>query len=468
MSGSPASYSTTVPAGRYQFKVTEGNWSDSYGAENVDAQNSTPGYEGTDNVIFTVASQANISVTFNGTSIVLTSNVPFVVPTVSDIEITGDLLVGNELTFSATVSGFSDDPEIIYSVEAPGSYYSPLSGNTYTPINPGRYKVKADATTYSQSAEKEVTFTVTVPRIEGEDIKDTVDVVVPAATFSIDKLNNRFVFKGVNSDSTISATIGINTSNFQAGTYPDSMVFDGSMITLVGTRPTRIEYSNGLGDVTVTITPGDSTTYYNLVFDFVGRDSVLYKLDMTYTVPYESTYHETTIAPIALDSAYIKYGMIFSKFEDSQYRYKLQFRATAMNESPIMIGDSVNFYVYDIADTLMKNMLYKEYSGSFTLTRQDTLYNLTGEILCKGNKKFYINCKKPTAVEDVVVAAYQVYTNGNDVIINGADGEYAAIYDITGRMVAGARLTSDNARFSMADGVYFVRINGQTTKVLVK
>lgn len=331
------------------------------------------------------------------------------------------------------------------------------------------YKVKAEASTYSQSAEKEVTFIVTAPRIEGEDIKDTVDLVVPEAGFSIDLKKDRFIFRGANSDTTMEAYLAINTTDFHAGAYPDSMVsVDSKIILHGGDRPTQVNYHNGLGDAIVTITPGDSTSYYNVVFDFVGKDSVLYKLDMTYTVPYESTYHETTIAPIALDTTYLNYGMIFSKFEDSQYRYKLQFRATAMNESPIMIGDSVNFYVYDITDTLMKNMLYKEYSGSFTLTRQDTLYNLVADILCVGNKKFYINCKKPTAVEDVVVATYQVYTNGNDVIINGAEGEYAAIYDINGRMVADARLTSDNARFSMADGVYFVRINGQTTKVLVK
>jgi len=70
-------YSTKVPAGTYEFKVTEGDWSVSYGFGSVDATASTPGYEGSDNVKFTVTSEANINVTFDGMYIVLTSDVPF-------------------------------------------------------------------------------------------------------------------------------------------------------------------------------------------------------------------------------------------------------------------------------------------------------------------------------------------------------------------------------------------------------
>jgi len=73
-------YSAKVPAGTYEFKVTEGNWQVSYGVSSVDASNSTPGYGGEDNVKFTVDSEANINVTFDGIYIVLTSDVPFTTP----------------------------------------------------------------------------------------------------------------------------------------------------------------------------------------------------------------------------------------------------------------------------------------------------------------------------------------------------------------------------------------------------
>ena len=73
-------YNTTVPAGIYIFKVTNGTWSRSWGYFDVDEATSTRGYvkNDTDNIQFEVASQANITVSFNGSLITLTSDVPFV------------------------------------------------------------------------------------------------------------------------------------------------------------------------------------------------------------------------------------------------------------------------------------------------------------------------------------------------------------------------------------------------------
>lgn len=74
-------YNTTVPAGVYQFKVTQGDWKYfSWGYNYVDETKSTKGYIGNGgNVQFEVASQANITVTFDDDwHITLTSDVPFV------------------------------------------------------------------------------------------------------------------------------------------------------------------------------------------------------------------------------------------------------------------------------------------------------------------------------------------------------------------------------------------------------
>jgi hypothetical protein len=66
-----------VPAGTYEFKVTDGTWNFALNVYNVDASQSTPGYKGTDNVQFTIASTADITISTDGTNIVLKSTVPF-------------------------------------------------------------------------------------------------------------------------------------------------------------------------------------------------------------------------------------------------------------------------------------------------------------------------------------------------------------------------------------------------------
>lgn len=84
-------YAAKVPAGTYSFKVTQGDWDkDSFGYESVDATASTPGYVNAGgNVQFTVSAEANIGVTFNGTAIVLTSDVPFGEATIKTWTIAG-------------------------------------------------------------------------------------------------------------------------------------------------------------------------------------------------------------------------------------------------------------------------------------------------------------------------------------------------------------------------------------------
>lgn len=82
-----------VPAGTYEFKVTNGTWTDALGTGAVDASQSTPGYNpSADNVTFTIKSAATITITTDGTSIILKSTVPF-----GNVEITSYTIVGDEL-----------------------------------------------------------------------------------------------------------------------------------------------------------------------------------------------------------------------------------------------------------------------------------------------------------------------------------------------------------------------------------
>lgn len=92
-SGNNWTYETTVPAGTYQFKITNGTWDLAYNVYNIDQAQSTPGYEGDDNIKFTVASEATITVNLTviegGAQIVLKSSVPFGSVTITSWTIVG-------------------------------------------------------------------------------------------------------------------------------------------------------------------------------------------------------------------------------------------------------------------------------------------------------------------------------------------------------------------------------------------
>ena len=92
-SGNNWSYETTVPAGTYEFKITDGTWDLAYNVYNIDQAQSTPGYEGDNNIKFTVASEATITVNLTviegGAQIVLKSSVPFGSATITSWTIVG-------------------------------------------------------------------------------------------------------------------------------------------------------------------------------------------------------------------------------------------------------------------------------------------------------------------------------------------------------------------------------------------
>lgn len=97
-------YSTTVPAGTYNFKITNGGWYDpesnpdgiNYGYTNVNSDASKSGYEdgGGNNVRFTVAAEAQITITLDPAAaedakITLDSSVDFGQPEITRWTLTG-------------------------------------------------------------------------------------------------------------------------------------------------------------------------------------------------------------------------------------------------------------------------------------------------------------------------------------------------------------------------------------------
>ena len=97
------SYSTTIPAGTYEFKVTNGTWEAEQGSvvydyNHINAATSASGYENAGgNVKFTISEQADITISLNpeaadNEKITLTSSIPF-----GQAEITVWTVVGDDV-----------------------------------------------------------------------------------------------------------------------------------------------------------------------------------------------------------------------------------------------------------------------------------------------------------------------------------------------------------------------------------
>lgn len=110
-----------VPAGTYEFKVTDGTWKFALNIYNVDATQSTPGYEGTDNVKFTIASTADITISTDGSNIVLKSTVPFGKVVITSWSIAGVAdLMGEEWSPSAEANVMKEKSAGVYELVKQG------------------------------------------------------------------------------------------------------------------------------------------------------------------------------------------------------------------------------------------------------------------------------------------------------------------------------------------------------------
>ena len=148
-------YETTVPAGTYQFKITNGKWYDSentpdginYGYTNVDAAASNSGYVdgGGNNVMFTIASEATITITLNPAAmddakIILSSTVGFGEAVVDRWTLAGDVpfFAGSAWGFDAGNDLVETAPGVWTKVYENVEVTSDMAGQTY------QYKVGAN------------------------------------------------------------------------------------------------------------------------------------------------------------------------------------------------------------------------------------------------------------------------------------------------------------------------------------
>jgi len=86
------------------------------------------------------------------------------------------------------------------------------------------------------------------------------------------------------------------------------------------------------------------------------------------------------------------------------------------------------------------------------------------------NKTYSALFQEAVGIEDNTMSGVEIYSNGNQIVVNGASGQVVEIYDMTGKLIVHEdRSDSDCRVFTIsANGVYLVRLSdGSTKKVTV-
>jgi len=136
MSGTPASVTFIgVPAGTYAFKVTDGTWTNSWGWPNIAPGSIVSGVNlnGTNNIGFTIGGTADITITYDGTNISLSSSIGFGELVITSYTVVGDAgLCGEPNAPTATENDMTQNGDIwtkIFTGIAAGDYNYKVVGN---------------------------------------------------------------------------------------------------------------------------------------------------------------------------------------------------------------------------------------------------------------------------------------------------------------------------------------------------
>lgn len=101
---------------------------------------------------------------------------------------------------------------------------------------------------------------------------------------------------------------------------------------------------------------------------------------------------------------------------------------------------------------------------------QDDNTDSVRHIVVNDNLTFtaFFEKNEDVAVDNISVNDIRTYTNGRNIIIENAAGREIKVYDATGKLVASRHADSNHTVFNAITGVYFIRIEGETLKVVVK
>ena len=253
-----------------------------------------------------------------------------------------------------------------------------------------------------------------------------------------------------------------------ADRYEDDQYFMLYTLDAEG-HTTPIECNNILG-ATVTGTQANCTA----TIKWVAADGTMYQISYAYSDPvaeiqktfiadnleitqnaqydlYVAIYGVYVYDFLASDGEYTLYGQVFNENSDDAY-------GTWDFED-----GNIDYNVYD-AETGYADG--EPFTGGLTINNN----GITGTSLFFGNIEWTFNVTgELESIEDVEANNYRIYSEGRSIVLNGAQGQMVDIYDVNGRMISHEVATEDNMRtIAPAAGVYMVRVNGKTTRVVVK
>lgn len=311
--------------------------------------------------------------------------------------------------------------------------------------------------------------------------KDTVTVTLDNSNFSnklIDQIAQSGGFQIQGSSDEYAINMVFNTTTTIAGTYTDADVYyDHDYFCLYRVENgnyTVIPFSNLLPNAVIT---GDAHNLTALIH-YVGTDSVLYDITFTLVDPTPVTHETFTATNLAIrqneyyDLFYAYYGVYCYDFQADNGELLI----TGVVTNPLS-DNAYGTWVLgtgdislDIYDVNTHEMVAKYFSGTITIANNGGVSSLTGNALFYGDVEYTFNVTgDATAVDNVKASEYEVYNERRSVVVNGAEGQTASLYDIAGRLVGNMMVNSDNARFEVpAAGVYVVRIDGQSFRIVVK
>lgn len=307
--------------------------------------------------------------------------------------------------------------------------------------------------------------------------KDTVSVVLDNSNFSnkvIDEIASNGAIQIQGSSDEYAINMVFYTTTTLAGTYTDDDVyFDHDYFCLYSVEDSvyiEIPFSNLLPDAVIT---GDIHNC-NALIHYVGTDSVLYEINFSYADPTAQIFKTFTANNLT-----IRPNVYYELYKMYMNVYCYDFQAddgeliiTGVVSNPLA-DNAYGTWVLgsgditlDIYDLQTHDLVAKYYSGTITIAKNGGSTSLTGSALFYGDVEYTFNVVGSAApVEDVTTSDFDVLCDGRTILIDGAEGLRADVYDVAGRLV-GSTL---DARFDVgAAGIYVVRIGDKSFRVVAR
>lgn len=267
-------------------------------------------------------------------------------------------------------------------------------------------------------------------------------------------------------------------SQHLAGSYTMDDVYTGgaqyfALYTVSESDTTMIPFSNLLG-ATITGTASNCTAEIK----YVGGDGVLYLIEFSYTAPRVETERTFTAPTLTMteDPNSAIYQMVYGQYvydfqadngEEMIYGMVLSDNEMGLGTYTFAEG-TVALDIYD-ATTLELIINNAVFSGTITIAQNEGQYTLSGSALWFGNIQYTFHVGEGVSIADVEDCPYQVYSEGRNIVLKGAQGKRVEFFDVTGRMVGQQVAANETVRMAVRNGgIYIVRVEGKTLRVVAE